>query len=91
VNTAIEQSSTAIEQSSTEIKINQEMKIRKTFRMPIASLFFLLLISFQLKADDPGLPGGDPDLPETPVDGGVWLFILLLIIYGVKKLNSPLS
>jgi hypothetical protein len=64
------------------------MKVTKVL---FAFLFLLLLFSIQLKADDPGIPGGDPDLPETPIDGGIWVFILLLIIYGVKKLNSPLS
>ncbi len=37
---------------------------------------------------DPGLPGGDPDLPDTPLDGGVYLLVALALIYGYRKLSA---
>jgi hypothetical protein len=64
------------------IKIN----LKRSICLVIFVLSFL-----QVRADDPGIPGGDPDLPETPIDGGLWIFIILLIVYGIKKLNAPLS
>jgi hypothetical protein len=64
--------------------------VKSSLRILIC-LFVLLLSFLQLRADDPGNPGGDPDLPETPIDGALWILIVLLIIYGVKKLNAPLS
>jgi hypothetical protein len=37
---------------------------------------------------DPGLPGGDPDLPDTPLDGGVYVLVALALIYGYRKLSA---
>jgi hypothetical protein len=34
---------------------------------------------------DPGLPGGDPDVP---LDGGVSLLVLAGAIYGVKRIRE---
>lgn len=51
-------------------------------------LIILLMLSSTLsmavQADDPGLPGGDPDLP---VDGGITLLLIAGAIYGIKKIN----
>lgn len=38
--------------------------------------------------DDPGMPGGDPDLPNAPLDAGVYLLFLALLIYGTYKIRS---
>lgn len=44
--------------------------------------------------DDPGMPGGDPDLPElpeTPLDSGVYFLIVIALVYGVwriRRLNA---
>ena len=35
--------------------------------------------------DDPGLPGGDPDVP---LDGGLSLLIAAGAVYGVKKIRQ---
>jgi hypothetical protein len=40
---------------------------------------------------DPGLPGGDPDLPNAPLDGGIYLLFALLVIYGMYKIRSQKS
>jgi hypothetical protein len=37
---------------------------------------------------DPGLPGGDPDLPDAPLDGGVYVLVALALIYGYRKLKA---
>ncbi|WP_449440212.1 PID-CTERM protein-sorting domain-containing protein [Pedobacter steynii] len=34
---------------------------------------------------DPGLPGGDPDLP---LDGGVSLLLAAGAVYGIKKIRQ---
>lgn len=43
---------------------------------------------------DPGMPGGDPDLPpdlpETPLDSGVYVLILIAIVYGMWRLRRDL-
>lgn len=48
-----------------------------------------LLISGQLGGnDDPGLPGGDPDLPNAPLDSGIYLMFAILLIYGMYKIRT---
>lgn len=37
--------------------------------------------------DDPGMPGGDPDLPETPLDSGVIFLIVIALAYGCWRLR----
>ncbi len=36
---------------------------------------------------DPGMPGGDPDLPETPLDSGVIFLIVVALAYGCWRLR----
>lgn len=51
-------------------------------------LFPLMLNSIlcmAAQADDPGLPGEDPDLP---VDGGVALLLIAGAVYGIRKINQ---
>lgn len=46
-------------------------------------------LSMQLN-DDPGLPGGDPDLPDAPLDGGVYWLVAIALLYGLYKMrNQP--
>lgn len=48
-----------------------------------------LLISGQLGGnDDPGLPGGDPDLPNAPLDSGIYLMFAILLFYGMYKIRT---
>lgn len=42
------------------------------------------ILTMAIQADDPGLPGEDPDLP---VDGGISLLLIAGAIYGLKKIN----
>jgi hypothetical protein len=37
------------------------------------------------QADDPGLPGGDPDVP---LDGGTGFMLLAGALYGIRKLRG---
>jgi hypothetical protein len=57
-----------------------EMKI-------VRYLFLVLFICCAKvsKADDPGLPGGDPDVP---LDGGILVLVAAGIYYGVKKIRN---
>jgi hypothetical protein len=52
--------------------------------------FIILLIilngSAMAKADDPGLPGDDPDVP---LDGGLSLLLAAGAVYGLKKIRQP--
>ena len=52
-------------------------------------LLTILMLAFALTAsgqgNDPGLPGGDPDVP---IDGTVGFLIAAGIVYGVKKLQE---
>ena len=50
--------------------------------MKLALSQILLLILQGANVDDPGMPGGDPDLPETPLDSGVYLLMFVLLLYG---------
>jgi hypothetical protein len=40
---------------------------------------------------DPGLPGGDPDLPEAPLDSGIYVLLFIVLIYGIYKIKSQQS
>jgi len=49
-------------------------------------LLTILIFNTQLlKVDDPGFPGGDPDVP---IDRGVVALVIAGIYYGVKKINK---
>lgn len=50
-------------------------------------MILVLLCSHITHAEniDPGLPGGDPDVP---LDGGVGILLLAGTIYGIKKINQ---
>ena len=52
-------------------------------------LLFTLMLSVSLargiRTDDPGLPGGDPDVP---VDGGVAVLLVAGIVYGIRKIRQ---
>jgi hypothetical protein len=67
------------------------MKIKRVLQIVISTMLMVALFTFQIKADGPGDPGGDPDVPETPLDGGIWILMIVLLIYGIRKLNAPLS
>jgi len=45
----------------------------------------LALMATAVFAQDPGLPGGDPDTP-VPIDGGLLLLLAAGLGYGVKKM-----
>jgi hypothetical protein len=38
--------------------------------------------------DDPGMPGGDPDVPETPLDSGLYVLIVIALVYGVWRIRA---
>lgn len=46
-------------------------------------LFWSLLLNAQV--DDPGMPGGDPDVP---IDGGIAFLLLAGAAYGAKKIKD---
>jgi hypothetical protein len=46
---------------------------------------FLALLATVLYAQDPGLPGGDPDTP-VPIDGGLLVLLAAGIGYGASKI-----
>lgn len=48
-------------------------------------LMFNSILTMAIQGDDPGLPGGDPDLP---VDGGVTLLLIAGAVYGIRKINQ---
>ncbi|MNK31198.1 hypothetical protein D3C87_496250 [compost metagenome] len=52
-------------------------------------LLFIFMLSFSLamgiRTDDPGLPGGDPDVP---VDGGVAALLVAGVVYGIRKIRQ---
>jgi len=62
-------------------------------RMLIMQLPFFMLLQGP-GPGDPGMPGGDPDLPpelpETPLDSGVYVLILIAIVYGMWRLRRDL-
>ncbi|RZK81884.1 MAG: hypothetical protein EOO92_03750 [Pedobacter sp.] len=55
----------------------------KLYFITIALLF--CSVSLAAQYDDPGLPGGDPDVP---IDGGVALLLLAGTAYGIKKIRD---
>jgi hypothetical protein len=65
------------------------LNLLAVFSMKLNSAAFLsvayTIVSLQ---SDPGLPGGDPDLPDTPLDGGVYLLVAVALIYGYQKLRA---
>jgi len=46
-----------------------------------------MTMSAYARQGDPGMPGGDPDVP---VDGGVGLLLLAGAAYGVKKIKDTI-
>ncbi|MBB5438709.1 hypothetical protein HDC92_002390 [Pedobacter sp. AK017] len=55
-------------------------------KYPLVLILILLWTSlWAMQADDPGLPGDDPDLP---VDGGVAALLLAGAAYGLRKINQ---
>jgi hypothetical protein len=52
------------------------------------AIITLILSAFLTNNDDPGLPGGDPDLPNAPLDGGVYFFFAILLVYGIYKVRE---
>lgn len=50
-------------------------------------LLMLCLVSivYPALAEDPGLPGGDPDVP---IDGGTLVLLAAGIAYGVRSLKK---
>lgn len=48
-------------------------------------MFFLTMLP-QLLLADPGDPNCDPLDPSCPIDGGLWLLLLIGAAYGVKKI-----
>jgi hypothetical protein len=46
---------------------------------------FLTTMNAYARQGDPGMPGGDPDVP---VDGGIGLLLLAGAAYGVKKIKD---
>ena len=56
--------------------------------MKTIRLLFSVVLLFNAgssKADDPGLPGGDPDVP---IDGGILILLAAGIYYGVKRIRD---
>jgi hypothetical protein len=53
-----------------------------------AQLNVILLQSTHPELDDPGTPGGDPDLPETPIDSGVFVLIIIALVFGFFRIRS---
>ena len=57
----------------------------------IMKRLWCLILMFQIfnvgtaRADDPGLPGGDPDVP---LDGGMVVLLIAGAYYGVKKIRG---
>nr|WP_294870653.1 hypothetical protein [uncultured Pedobacter sp.] len=48
-------------------------------------MLIILNATAMAKADDPGLPGDDPDVP---LDGGVSLLLAAGAVYGIKKIRQ---
>lgn len=66
--------------------------MRTVINKAIARKYMLLLVLIlditllkAMASDDPGLPGGDPDVP---VDGGVAALLLAGAAYGWRKINQ---
>lgn len=50
-------------------------------------IMHFLLLAQGPGMDDPGTPGGDPDVPETPLDSGIYILIIIALIYGVWRIR----
>ncbi|RYE56357.1 MAG: hypothetical protein EOP48_08200 [Sphingobacteriales bacterium] len=55
----------------------------KAYKLLILLIFVSVISNAQ--GIDPGLPGGDPDVP---IDGGLGLLVLAGIIYGARKVQE---
>jgi hypothetical protein len=55
--------------------------------LPVNLQIWSLILLQAAGMDDPGMPGGDPDLPETPLDAGVYILIIITLLYGVWKIR----
>ena len=55
--------------------------------LPVNLQIWTLILLQAAGMDDPGMPGGDPDLPETPLDAGVYILIIITLLYGVWKIR----
>ena len=51
------------------------------------ALFFMTSMSCHCLAQDPGLPGGDPDVP---IDGVLCFFVSVTVVVVLRKLRSLL-
>ena len=49
--------------------------------------FGVAILATSLFAQDPGLPGGDPDTP-VPIDGGLFALLAAGLGYGLKKMRD---
>ena len=55
-------------------------------RVAVVLIFLLILFGTKpLRADDPGFPGGDPDVP---IDGGVLVLLIAGAYYGIRKIRA---
>jgi len=62
------------------------MKIKKYLPALVLLTFQLVIQIPKARADDdPGVPGGDPDVP---LDGGIGILLAAGALYGFKKLKK---
>ena len=61
----------------------EEIGIMRTRCIMISILFYSFIGVAQI--DDPGIPGGDPDVP---IDNGVVLLLIVGTAYGLKKIRN---
>ena len=63
----------------------------KTYCIPFSkiatALFFMTSMSCSCLAQDPGMPGGDPDVP---IDGALCFFVSAMVVLVLRKLKSLL-
>ncbi len=55
--------------------------------MELLFVNILLLIQDRIM-EDPGVPGGDPDLPEVPLDSGLFVLIGIALVCGIWRLRQ---
>jgi len=54
-----------------------------------ASMPNLIIIqSTHTVVEDPGMPGGDPDLPETPLDADLLVLIIIAMAFGLWRIRA---
>jgi len=58
----------------------------KVFTLLPVMILTQMILAFTTMAQDPGLPGGDPDEP-VPIDGGMYLLMAAGIFYGLKTIK----